>query len=339
MPRGLGRYVTKRVLLLVPLLFGISVLTFLLVRLGDTSPAALIAGPTATAEQIAAIETELGLDLPLPVQYGRYLSDAATGDFGTSWQSNRPVLDEISERLPVTLELITLGMVGAILFGVTAGLISAVKKKKAPDQLVRVLTLFGLSIPIFWLALLLILVFYSQVSWAPAPLGRIDRFVEAPPYVTGWLTIDSLLSGQWASFRSAAAHLALPVLTITVISGATIAKQARATLVEALASPAIRYARACGLPPRQVRSMALRNAMPDVVGYIGITFSLSLGGSALIELVFSWGGLGQLGLDAITSADFAVVQGYVLCMGVITAAVYLLADLVVAFIDPRVSLR
>ena len=339
MGKGLGRYLLYRILLLIPLLFGVSILTFLLVRLGNSSPAVMIAGPTATEAQITDIERELGLDRSLLEQYWVYLQNAYQGDFGTSWVSNRPVLDEILEKLPITLELMTYGMIGSVILGLVIGVASAIRQRGVLDQVLRVLTLLGLSVPIFWLGLLLILFFYSQLGLAPPPLGRIGRIADLPPHITGFLVVDSVLTGRIGTAVSAINHLALPVLTIAIITGTTISKQARAAMVETLESPAVRYARACGHPEREVIWLAFRNALPDLIGYFGITFSLGLGGSALIELIFSWGGLGQLGLDAITKADFAVVQGYILVMGILTALIYLVADLIVVALDPRVKLQ
>lgn len=339
MGKGLGRYLVYRILLMVPLLFGVSVLTFLLVRLGDSSPAVMVAGPTATLAQIQDIEAEMGLDRSLPVQYWTWLSDAFRGDLGTSWMSNRPVTEELWEKLPITLELIGFGIAGAIVFGVVVGVASAVRQRGLVDQVLRLVTLAGVSIPIFWGALLMIAFFFTVLGWAPAPIGRVERGLAMPPHVTGMLVFDSFVTGYFATALSALAHLALPALTITVITGGTIAKQARAAMVETLGSPAVRYARACGMSERGVVWLAFRNALPDLVGFFGITFSLALGGAAISELIFSWGGLGQLGLEAITNADFAVVQGFILVMGVLTAAIYLIVDLVVAAIDPRVKLQ
>ncbi len=339
MGKGLGRYLVYRILLLIPLLFGVSVLTFLLVRLGDSNPAVMVAGPTATLDQIKAIEAEMGLDRPLPVQYWTWLTNALQGDLGTSWMSNRPVTEELWEKLPITLELIGFGMAGAILFGVVIGVASAVRQRRLLDQALRIVTLAGVSIPIFWGALLMITFFFSVLGWAPAPLGRVDRGLAEPPHITGMLVFDSVVTGYFATAMSALAHLALPALTISLITGATIAKQVRAAMVETLGSSAVRYARACGMPERGVVWLAFRNALPDLIGFFGITFSLALGGAAISELIFSWGGLGQLGLEAITNADFAAVQGFILVMGVLTAAIYLIADLLVAAIDPRVKFQ
>ncbi|MGV9801617.1 ABC transporter permease [Mycobacterium sp. NPDC003449] len=337
--KGLGRYLAYRLLLLIPLLFGVSILAFLLVRLGDSSPAVMVAGPTATQSQIEDIEAQMGLDRSLPVQYWTWLTDAVHGDLGTSWQSNRPVTEELAEKLPITLELIGFGMAGAIVFGVIVGVVSAVRQRGVVDQVLRVVTLAGVSIPIFWGALLMIALFFTVLGWAPAPLGRVDRGLSLPPHLTGMLVLDSTVSGYFATAVSALAHLALPVLTIALITGATIAKQTRAAMVETLAGPAVRYARACGSSEPGVVWLALRNALPDLIGFFGITFSLAMGGAAISELIFSWGGIGQLGLEAITNADFAVVQGFILVMGVLTAAVYLVADLLVAAVDPRVKLQ
>jgi peptide/nickel transport system permease protein len=337
--KGLGRYLAIRILLLVPLLFGVSIVAFLLVRLGDSSPAVMVAGPTATEAQIKAIEAEMGLDQSLPVQYWHWLTNAFQGDLGTSWQSGRPVTDELREALPITLELIGFGVAGAILFGVLVGVASAVWRRGVVDQVLRVVTLAGISIPIFFGALLMIALFFTVLGWAPAPLGRVDRGLAMPPELTGMLVFDSLVSGYHATAMSALAHLALPVLAITLLTGAEIAKQTRSAMVESLAGPAVRYARACGMSERGVAWLAFRNTLPTLIGYFGITFSFALGGAAITELIFSWGGLGQLGLDAITNADFAVVQGFILLMGVVAALIYLTADLLVAAIDPRVKLQ
>lgn len=339
MGKGLGRYLAIRILLLIPLLFGVSVVAFLLVRLGDSNPAVMVAGPTATEAQIAAIEAEMGLDQPLPVQYWTWLTNALQGDLGTSWMSSRPVTDELWEKLPITLELIGFGVAGAIVFGVLVGIASAVWQRGIVDQALRVVTLVGISTPIFWGALLMIALFFTVLGWAPAPLGRVDRGLSLPPDLTGMLVFDSLVSGYYATAISALAHLALPVLAISLLTGAEIAKQTRAVMIETLAGPAVRYARACGMSERGVVWLAFRNTLPSLIGYFGIVFSFALGGAAISELIFSWGGLGQLGLDAITNADFAVVQGFILLMGVVTAAIYLAADLLVAAIDPRVKLQ
>ena len=336
---GVGWYVIKRVLLLVPLLIGVSFITFMLIRLGDSNPAVLIAGPTATPAEIAQVEEELGLDDPLLVQYASYVAGVVRGDFGESWLTRRTVVEELRERVPITLELITVGMFAAVIAGVGVGFASAMLKDRLPDQVARFGTLLGISMPIFWLGLLLIYLFFVTWKLAPGPVGRLDIFVVPPQRVTGFLIIDSVLEGNWEALRSYLAHLVLPTITIMLVTGATIAKQTRSGVVDVRNSAAARYAVAAGLPRWRIWRMILHNALPTIITFSAIAYSLGLGGSALVELIFSWGGMGQLGIEAITKVDYAIVQGYVLVMGVIVAVVYLLADLAVAIIDPRVSNR
>ena len=334
-----GRYLLRRVLLLIPLLIGVLFITFMVIRIGDSNPAVLIAGPTATAAEIQAIEQDLGLDRPLLTQFGRYVSDVVRGDFGESWLTRRTVVEELKDRLPITLELITIGTIAAILFGLAVGLLSALTKDRIPDQVLRFGTLLGISMPIFWLGLLLIFLFFSTWQIAPGPIGRVDILIRLPERVTGFLLIDSALAGNWEAFRSVLEHLALPTVTIMLVTGATIAKQTRAAIVEIRNSSPVRYARASGLPNRLIWRMSVHNALPTIITFTAIAYSLGLGGSALVELIFSWGGMGQLGLEGITKTDFAIVQAYVLAMGVIVSVVYLLADMLVALIDPRVVYR
>ncbi len=337
--RGLLWFVARRCLVAVPLLIGATLVTFFIIRLGDGNPAVLIAGPLADEEAVQAIERELYLDRPLIVQYGLYLRGLFTGDLGTSWESNRPVLTEIAERLPATLELVVLGMAAAVIVGVLVGFIAAVRRNGVVDHVLRVLTLGGISMPIFWIGLLLIYVFAFQLGWAPPPVGRLGLRDARPESITGLLVLDSILQGDWKALRSAVSHLILPVLTIVVVAGSTIAKQARSSLVEVLESDCVRYARAMGLPRRKVWGMALHLVVPTIITFDALTFGFVIGGSALVETIFSWSGLGQAGIRAIVSVDFAVVQGYVLVLAIISVLVYLIADVIVGVLDPRAMKR
>ncbi len=328
-------YLVRRLGLLLPLLIGMTLVTFMLIRIGGTDPAAMLAGPTASQEQLDSIDHELGLDKPLVEQYGIYLANLARGNLGDSYISGRPVLQELAARFPVTLELVSLGMALAILYGVTTGFVAALWRGRTLDHVLRIVTLLGLSMPVFWVDILFIYVFFFQLEWAPAPLGRLDAGLAPPPRITGAYILDSVLAAAPADLLSAVGHIVLPVLTLGLIEGSGIAKQTRAQVLEVLDSDIVRSARACGLPRRQVWWIMLHNALPNLITFMAIVFVLMLGGSALIELVFAWGGIGQFGLNAITRADFAVVQGYVLALGIASALIYLVADLVVMAIDPR----
>ncbi len=333
------RWLVRRLLVVAPLLLGIVLVTFVLIRTGDANPAVLIAGPEADAEQIRAVEEQLHLDEPILVQFGYYLRSLVTGDLGVSWVSNRPVTTEIAERLPATLELVVIGMFLSVVVGTAIGFVSALRHNKATDHVARVVTLGGISMPIFWVGLLLIFVFAFQLGWVPSPIGRLSLLDTPPEDVTGFLLVDSLLAGQFDIFKSALWHLVLPVCTIVVVAGSTIAKQARSSLLEVLGTDAIRYGRAQGLSNTRIRLMALQLGLPTIITFSALTFGFVLGGSALVETIFSWGGLGQAGIGAVTDVDFALVQGYVLTLAVVSVLVYLVADILVSLIDKRTVLR
>ncbi len=336
MNASIPRYILKRVLLLIPLLLGITAVSFALVRIGDQSPVSMIAGPTATAEQLAAIEQELGLDRPLLAQYFSYLNNLLHGDLGTSWVTGKPVLSDLTDRLPATLELVIIGMALSVTLGLVLGFLAAKYRDSAFDHVVRFGTLLMVSLPVFWIGIMLINIFYFNLKWSPAPLGQLAPIDVTPTRITGAIFIDALFAGPAATLQSATSHLVLPALAVGSAAGAAVAKQTRALIIEASTSDAVRYARACGLPERQVSRLKVRMALPGLVTFIAISFIAVLGGSALIELIFAWGGAGQYALQAITNADFAAVQGYVLIMGIIGAVVYLAADLLVLLIDPRI---
>jgi ABC-type dipeptide/oligopeptide/nickel transport system permease component len=335
--RKVAFYLAKRLALLLPLLFGLSFVTFMLIRLSGGNPAVTVAGPDASLVTIHAIEKELHLDQPLLAQYAYYLEGVLRGDLGDSFVSQRPVAVEIAERLPITLELLVVAATFSVLLGVVVGFVGAMNKNHPIDHVLRIVSLLGISMPIFWLGLLLIFVFYFVAELAPPPLGRTDLLIELPPKVTGAPLLDSVLAGNWTAAQSVLGHMILPVLTIVLVFGGMIGKQVRAAVSEVKDSNAVRYAKACGLSRRRVWWIILHNASPGIVTFVAIAFSSMLAGSALTELIFSWGGLGQVGLRAVLFGDLWMVQGFVLTLGILTAAVYLVSDLVVAAIDPRVS--
>jgi peptide/nickel transport system permease protein len=294
-------------------------------------------GPTATPEAIASLHSKLGLDHSLPVQFGIYLKDLVHGDLGTSWQTTRPVLDDLVQRFPATLELVSLGLLAAILIGVPLGLASAIKERSA---IARIADFYGLSagsLPDFWLALVLIFVFYTLLQWAPPPLGRIDFAVIPPPPLTGMLTVDSLLAGDWAAFRSAAAHLVLPVLTLGLINAGPILKMTQSTVEKMLQSDFSRYEVLCGIPHRLVVRHALRNALPSIVTIVSVLYGYLIGGAVLVEIVFSWGGAGQYAVQGVLNSDLYPVLGFVLFSAIFSLFVYLAVDLIYLAIDPRIG--
>ncbi len=330
-------FIGRRLLFIAPQLLGIVLVSFLLVKSIPGDPAVLMLGPTATPEAVASLRSKLGLDHSLPVQFWIYLKDLAHGDLGTSWQTTRPVLEDLIQRFPATLELVTLGLLVAILIGIPLGLASAFKEN---GIVARIADFYGLSagaLPDFWLALVLIFVFYTVFQWAPAPLGRIDLAVVPPPPITGMLTIDSLISGNWDAFRSAAAHLVLPVLTLGLINAGPILKMTQSTMEKMLESDFSRYEVLCGIPHRLVVRHALRNALPSVVTIISVLYGFLIGGAVLVEIVFSWGGAGQYAVQGVLNSDLYPVLGFVLFSAIFSLFVYLAVDLIYFAIDPRIG--
>lgn len=327
----------RRVVFSLPILFGVLLFTFMLVRVGQNDPVGMLAGPTAGAAEIEAIRAEYKLDQPIWVQFFAYVKLVLQGDLGSSWLSNRPVLDELLLRLPATLELVLLGcLVGAVV-GVWAGMRSALRANQRFDQWSRILSLMGFGMPTIFLGLALIFVFFFLLGWSPPPMGRIDLMLTAPKTVTGSYLIDSLIAGDMAAAWSAAGRLVLPCSVVAIVFAAPLVKQTRAIALDVMASDYVRYARAMGLPAHMLRSMIWRNSVVPVLTYGASELTAMFGAAAVLELIFSWGGVSQFGLTAILRGDFAVVQGYVLLMCVIAIVIFAIADLLVHRLEPRAS--
>lgn len=336
---AVARFLLRRLIVAVPVVLGILFVTFMLVRIGDQDPVAMLAGPMADAAMLARIRAELMLDQPLLSQFWAYLVRLAEGDLGRSWQGNAPVTYEIAAHLPGTLELVTLAVGLGTLIGVPIGLNAAERPNGWFDQVSRFGSLFGFSIPTYWLGLMAIFVFFYLLGWAPAPMGRISMLVTPPPPVTGSVLVDSLIAGNWEALRSAASQLVLPVGCFTLVATAPIIKQTRAIAIEVMGSDYVRYARACGFPRRVVRRIALRAALVPVITFVGSEFTSLLAAASLIEFVFAWGGLGHWGLNALLLGDFAAVQGYVLTLALASVVIFLLVDLLVLILEPRALAR
>jgi ABC-type dipeptide/oligopeptide/nickel transport system permease component len=330
-------YVLRRLAYVVPQVIGISLVTFVIVRLLPANPAFALAGPAASEENIRQIEERLGLNEPILTQYWLYLNDLVRGDLGNSFVSGRPVLDDIVDRLPATLELLVLGLLLAFLIGVPIGILGALGGGKGIAS--KVTSGYGLlagAIPDFWLALILIFFFYTQLGLAPAPLGQLSPDVLAPPDVTGVVALDALIAGEWNAFSSALGHLVLPLAAIVFVYMAPILKYTRASIEEIYhGTEFIEQYRANGLPQRVIISRALRAGLPPVITIVGVLFGFLLGGLVLIEQVFAWGGFGQYAVQAITNADFSAIQGVVIVAAVFNLIVYLLVDLLYFVVDPR----
>jgi ABC-type dipeptide/oligopeptide/nickel transport system permease component len=335
----IARFLLRRLLVAVPVAIGILFVTFMLVRVGNQDPVAMLAGPMADAPMLARIRAELMLDQPILTQFWAYITRAVQGDLGRSWQGNAAVTHEIAAHLPATLELVTLAVGLGALIGVPVGLHAAQNPNGWFDQLSRFGSLFGFSLPTYWLGLMAIFVFFFLLGWAPAPMGRVSMMVTPPTAVTGSVLIDSILAGNAEAAWSAASQLVLPVGCFTIVATAPIIKQTRAIAIEVMGSDYIRYARACGFPPRIIRRIALRAALVPVLTFVGAEFTSLLAAASLIEFVFAWGGLGHWGLNAILLGDFAAVQGYVLTLAIISVLVFVLVDLAVLLLEPRAQAR
>jgi dipeptide transport system permease protein len=278
---------------------------------------------------------ELGYDRPLIVQYVSYLGDLVTGDFGNSVVTKRPVLKDFIALFPATLELSLVAMLIAITLGVPAGVIAAVKRGSIFDQAMMSVALVGYSMPIFWWGLLLIIFFSGFLGWTPVS-GRISRSYFFPP-VTGFMLIDSLLSGQKGAFISALSHLILPSIVLATIPLAVIARQTRSAMLEVLGEDYVRTARAKGLPPIAVIGIhALRNALVPVVTTIGLQVGFLMAGAILTETIFSWPGIGKWMVDSVFKRDYPVVQGGLVLIALIIMAVNLLVDVLYGLINPRI---
>jgi len=302
-------------------------------------PAAYFAGGAATQEAVNQVRQQLGLDRPLPEQFLRYVAALARGDFGTSLTTGQPVLQELVARLPASIELVLLALTLACAIALPLGVMAATRPGSWIDQLCRVVTTAGVSLPTFFTGLVLSYVFYFLLGWAPAPLGRLDPVFSPPPQVSGLYLIDALLVGDlplwWACFK----QLVLPTVTMALFVLAPIARMTRASMLQVLSSDFIRTARASGLSATTVRvRYALRNALLPVVTTLGMVFGFMLGSSVIIEKVFGWPGVGSYAIDALTASDYAPVQGFVLAMGVLFVLLNLGVDLLYTLIDPRITL-
>ena len=331
----IARFLLLRLAVAVPVVLGIVFLTFMLIRIGHQDPVAMLAGPLADASTYQMIRAELDLDRPLLQQFITYVNRLLHGDLGRSWQGGSPVLQELVRHFPITLELVVLAVGLAALIGIPVGIRAAMRPNGRFDQITRFGALTSFSIPTYWMGLMAILVFFYLLRWAPPPMGRLSLEVIAPPVVTGSVLIDSLVAGNWAAARSAAAQLVLPVACFTLLAMAPIIKHTRAIAIEVYGSDYMRFARASGFSRSTLRRMALRNSLAPVLTFLGTEITSLLAAASLIEYIFSWGGLGQLGLNAILQGDFAIVQGYVLTLALFSVIVFLAVDLAVLMLEPR----
>lgn len=320
----------------VPTLCGLLLATFLIARVVPIDPALAILGDRASPTSYAAVRRELGLDRPLYVQFGRYLATIARGDFGRSALTKNPVAQDIGRFFPATIELATTATLIGVLFGVPAGMVAAARRGRFADHAVRVLSLFGYSVPVFWLGMMALVLFYADLGWTAGP-GRIDAvFEDFVPRVTGFILVDAALAGDDDALRSALAHLILPALVLGYFSFAYISRMTRSFVLQELGQEYIVTARAKGLRERRVLWVhAFRNVRLPLVTVIALAYAGLLEGSVLTETVFSWPGIGQYITNSLLSIDMNAVLGGTLVIGAMFITVNLAADLLYRLLDPR----
>ncbi len=330
------RFTLNRILLIIPTFVGLTLIAFVFIRLLPGDPVLLLAGERGiTPDRHAELMAQFGFDRPYWKQYVDYLVGLAQGDFGVSFSTKRPVFAEFMARFPATVELSICAIVLAAILGITAGIIAAVKRGSWFDQLTMGTALVGYSMPIFWWALLLIILFSGMLGWTPVS-GRIAHIYFIPDR-TGFMLIDSLLSGQAGAFTSAVRHLILPTIVLATIPLAVIARQTRSAMLEVLGEVYMMTARSKGLSPLRVVGLhALRNALIPVVTTIGLQVSVAMGGAILTETIFSWPGIGKWMIDAISRRDYQVVQGGLLLIALVVMIVNLVVDLLYGLVNPRV---
>ncbi|MDE1156705.1 MAG: ABC transporter permease subunit [Neorhizobium sp.] len=329
-------FLLRRIAVLIPTFIGVSIIAFSFIRMLPGDPVALLSGERVMSpERHAQISHDLGLDRPMVVQYLDYLNGILHGDFGSSIVSKKPILDQFMQLFPATVELSICAIIIAIALGIPAGVIAAIKRGSVFDQTLMGIALVGYSMPIFWWGLLLIILFSGTLQWFPVS-GRISLMYFFPN-VTGFMLIDSLISGQKGAFSSALSHLALPSIVLATIPLAVIARQTRSAMLEVLSEDYVRTARAKGLSPfRVVGIHALRNAMIPVITTIGLQIGVMLAGAILTETIFSWPGIGKWMVDSVFRRDYPVIQSGLLLIAAIIMIVNLIVDLMYGLINPRI---
>lgn len=332
----MSRFVAQRLALVVVQLLAVVIGIFVLLRVLPADPAAKVAGTVATPEARAQAEKALGLDESIPSQLVTYLEGLARGDFALSWNSQSPVLSDITERLPVTLQFVVLAFILAIAIAIPVGRKAAARPGGRTDKATVAYSLFSGAQPDFWWGLLFVYLFTVKLGVLPVPTGLLSADTTPPPAITHFILIDSLLAGDLRAFLDALAHFVLPVCTLAFVLTGPLIKMTRKSLMRTADADYVLYARACGRPAREVRWLTLRNSLTPVLTLIGILFGFMLGGGVLIEYVFALDGIGRYALVSTLNLDYPAVQGAVILLTACSLIVYLLVDIAYAVMDPRV---
>ncbi len=330
-------FLVRRLSLLIFVLLGVSLLTFTISHVIPADPARQAAGPHATTEQVDLLRKKLGLDRSLPEQYWMYMTGLLQGDLGYSLYSRRPVTEDLKDYFPATIELTLAAMLICLIIGIPLGVMSAVYKDRLLDHISRVVCISGVGVPIFWLALLFQLILYRWLNLLPAG-GRIDPSVAQPATLTGMYVIDSLITGDWPALRSSLLYLTMPAITLAFASIAWIARITRTSMLDTLGQDYIRTAYSKGASERRVIFLhALRNALIPAVTMIGLQTGALLSGAFLVEIIFSWPGIGFYTVNAIMAMDFNAIMSTTMLVAVVYSLTNLIVDVLYVAIDPRIS--
>ena len=322
----------------VPVVIGVVIISFILTRALPGDPAVYFAGAAADEASIQEIRVSLGLDKPLIQQFFIYVGDLLHGDLGQSISSGQPVVKDLANRLPASLELTLTALILSCGIAIPLGVLAATRPGSWIDHMCRVLVTAGVSLPTFFTGIILIYMFYYLLGIAPPPIGRLDFIYLDPDRVTGFYLIDAALMPDWDTWRGAAKQLVLPAITLALFTLAPIARMTRAAMLTALSSDFIRTARAAGLSNRKILyGYAFRNALLPIITTLGMVFSFALGANVLVEKVFAWPGIGSYAVEALVVSDYAAVQGFVLAMALLFVALNLAIDLLYTVIDPRIG--
>ena len=333
---SLLRYLARRAGLTLFVLFGVTLITFVLTHVVPADPVVAYLGDHAPPDLVVKVRHQLGLDRPLPEQYVIYLGGLLRGNLGVSIMDSRNVSTDLAQYLPATVELATCAMALALLIGVPTGIVSAVYKDAWPDQLARVFALGGTSLPVFYVALLLLGLLYSRLGILPGP-GQLSIYTVPPQRITGMVAVDALLGGNWAALGDAARHLVLPAFVLGYFTTGLIMRITRSSLLEVLRQDYVRTARAKGIwEPRVILRHALRNALLPTVTVVGLTFGDLLSGAVLTETIFSWPGIGRYATNSVTTVDVPAVLGVMLVAALIFSLFNLVVDVVYAYLDPQI---
>jgi peptide/nickel transport system permease protein len=338
----LTRYVVRRVALAILVVAGVVVLTFVIARVVPGDPAASWAGPHVSRAELARVRHELGLDLPLPEQIGKYFAGVAGGDWGTSIHTHQPVLSDILDRAPASIELVGVALLISLVVGIPLGLVSAKWPRRAGDGAIRLGAVLGVSMPAFWLALILQLVFFQRLHVLPVA-GQYDQNLDYTHPLTQYtrmVVVDALVTGNWVVLRSALAHLILPAIVIASYPAGVITRMVRASVLDSVGEDHVRMVRALGFPERSVFGrFALKLALNPILAVVALVFAYSLANTFLVESIFDWPGLGSYAASAISALDTPAIVGVTLFIAIVYVLANLVVDLVQAYLDPRIRLR